>query len=102
MACFHACNWGGAGIVEALAEALRDKSEKVRRRAMASLGELLFYIASQQSEGTSASAWHVPSVTITLVCRMLKPAEDDIAQVSLPPLLCCLLGIRNVHPCFPS
>ena len=31
-----------------LAEALRDKSVHVRRRSMASLGELLFYVATQQ------------------------------------------------------
>ena len=37
-----------AGLVEALVECVRDKAVPVQRRAMASLGELLFYIASQQ------------------------------------------------------
>ena len=35
-------------MFEVLAEALRDKSVHVRRRSMASLGELLFYVATQQ------------------------------------------------------
>ena len=38
------CN---AGAVAVLADALRDAAEKVRRRAAATLGELLFYIAMQ-------------------------------------------------------
>lgn len=35
------------GLLDVLAECLRDKSESVRRRATATLGELLFYIATQ-------------------------------------------------------
>lgn len=31
-----------------LTEALKDKNERVRRRIMATLGELLFYVATQQ------------------------------------------------------
>lgn len=37
-----------AGVIEVLADALSDKNEKVRRRVMATLGELLFYVATQQ------------------------------------------------------
>lgn len=40
-----------SGLVTALADALRDRNERLRRRAMAALGELLFYIATQQEEG---------------------------------------------------
>jgi serine/threonine-protein kinase ULK4 len=35
------------GIITGFLEALKDKSEKVRRKAMAALGELLFYGATQ-------------------------------------------------------
>lgn len=35
-------------MIEVLADALSDKNEKVRRRVMATLGELLFYVATQQ------------------------------------------------------
>ncbi len=37
-----------AGVVEVLTEGLKDKNERVRRRIMATLGELLFYVATQQ------------------------------------------------------
>jgi hypothetical protein len=37
-------------VVMVLTECLKDKNERVRRRAMATLGELLFYIATQQHE----------------------------------------------------
>lgn len=51
------------GILDALAETLRDRNERVRRRAMATLGELLFYIATQQQDvaaaGKSKSIWPV-------------------------------------------
>ena len=39
-----------SGVVTVLTECLKDKNERVRRRAMATLGELLFYIATQQHE----------------------------------------------------
>lgn len=67
------------GIVEVLSEALKDKNERVRRRVMATLGELLFYIATQQQDsaggagGSSANAvaeaWGITSSTISLVSR---------------------------------
>ena len=39
-----------AGIVDTLRQALGDGSEKVRRRVMATLGELLFYVATIESD----------------------------------------------------
>jgi hypothetical protein len=42
------------GIINAFIEgATKDKSEKVRRKAMAALGELLFYGATQVDEGAA-------------------------------------------------
>ena len=95
-----------SGIVIVLTECLRDKNERVRRRAMATLGELLFYIATQQHEAarqreaasSSAeggpipnaaphngeppppSAWQIPASTVGTVTRMLRQGEDEIAQ----------------------
>ena len=40
----------GADIVAVLGETLADKTDRVRRRAMATLGELLFYVATQQTD----------------------------------------------------
>ena len=45
----------GCGVVTVLTECLKDKNERVRRRAMATLGELLFYIATQQHEASEAA-----------------------------------------------
>ena len=80
-----------SGIVTVLTECLKDKNERVRRRAAATLGELLFYIATQQheaglkasSEGgvsSNAGAWQIPPTTVGTVTRMLRQGEDEIAQ----------------------
>jgi serine/threonine-protein kinase ULK4 len=85
-----------SGVVTVLTECLKDKNERVRRRAMATLGELLFYIATQQHEATeaaqraggagataanaAAAAWQVPASTVGTVTRMLRAGEDEIAQ----------------------
>ena len=37
-------------LLRGLTDALKDRSEKVRRRVMAALGELLFYIAVRQQQ----------------------------------------------------
>ena len=78
---------GGTGVIDALCDALRDKNEKVRRRAMATLGELLFYVATQQQDAALAdppvdvaTAWSIVPGTLTAVTRLLKPSEDEIAQ----------------------
>eukprot|EP00959_Pyramimonas_sp_CCMP1952_P089559 1873531-Pyramimonas_sp.AAC.1 len=55
------------GLITALADALRDRNERLRRKAMAALGELLFYVATQQEEGAAraeASQWEVPASTV--------------------------------------
>ena len=87
-----------SGVVTVLTECLKDKNERVRRRAMATLGELLFYIATQQHEatltnaarmkgvgpgaasGNTAAAWQVPASTVGTITRMLRAGEDEIAQ----------------------
>lgn len=68
------------GVIEVLTEALKDKNERVRRRIMATLGELLFYVATQQQDTSQTSQWHVSATTITQVGRLLKPGEDEVAQ----------------------
>ena len=60
-----------SGVAEALTEALGERDERLKRRAMAALGELLFYVATQAQEagmvsgaGNSGrvrpSPWHIP------------------------------------------
>ena len=38
------------GIINIFVDGVKDKSEKVRRKAMAALGEILFYGATQVDE----------------------------------------------------
>ena len=47
-----------AGVIDVLTEALKDKNERVRRRIMATLGELLFYVATQQQVQTTRCIFH--------------------------------------------
>jgi serine/threonine-protein kinase ULK4 len=83
-ATFIADELAQTGVLDVLADTLRDKNERVRRRAMATLGELLFYIATQQQDaqamGKSGDVWQVPPSAVAAVLRLLKVGEDEIAQ----------------------
>ncbi|GLI65982.1 hypothetical protein VaNZ11_009669 [Volvox africanus] len=79
------------GVVEVLSEALKDKNERVRRRVIATLGELLFYIATQQQDNAAAGAngsaapadpavvWGISGNTYAQVIRLLKDKDDEVA-----------------------
>jgi serine/threonine-protein kinase ULK4 len=83
----NATTWCGAGIINALTEGLSDSSERVRRRMMACLGELLFYIAIQGVHGDGQqSVWAVPDSTIQAVAALLAAGEDPVTQVGLLPI----------------
>ncbi|KAJ9520906.1 hypothetical protein QJQ45_014112 [Haematococcus lacustris] len=75
------------GVIDILTEALKDKNERVRRRVMATLGELLFYIATQQQDAQNGAtaqevseSWSINGGTVAAVARLLKPSEDEVAQ----------------------
>ncbi|KAH8499904.1 hypothetical protein H0E87_015230 [Populus deltoides] len=83
-----------SGILGSLTDGLRDKQEKVRRFSMAALGELLFYISTQNDQSKdnnppessskdsrSAFGWQVPNSLISLVSSVLRKGEDDITQL---------------------
>ncbi|XP_048235424.1 serine/threonine-protein kinase RUNKEL [Ricinus communis] len=83
-----------SGILGSLTDGLRDKLEKVRRFSMAALGELLFYISTQNEQSRennppespskdsrSAFGWQVPNSLISLVSSVLRKGEDDITQL---------------------
>ena len=78
-----------AGALVALAGGVRDRESKVRRRAMAALGELLYYISSQgepenedgaEGQWTEADAWSLPPSSLAVLTRALAKGEDDIVQ----------------------
>ncbi|XP_009405546.2 serine/threonine-protein kinase RUNKEL [Musa acuminata AAA Group] len=93
-----------SGIINSLMDGLRDKHDKVRRFSMAALGELLFYISTQNDhsakdnnisespskESRSTSCWQVPNTVIALVSSILRKGEDDVAQ------LYALRAIENI------
>jgi len=84
----HPTDGGDAGLLPTLTELLRDPSPKIRRRAMATLGELLFYISSLEEgeedepsngggEARPASTWTMPAATVSAVARCLLEGEDE-------------------------
>jgi serine/threonine-protein kinase ULK4 len=77
------------GIIAGFMEALKDKSEKVRRKAMAALGELLFYGATQVDE--KVSEWDLSMNLIHSLLKLLKnPSEDEIVKIY------CCKSIENI------
>lgn len=69
--------------IDKLRKRLLDESEKVRRRAMVTLGELLFYLCSVDSTETVASedvGGASAGAAVEAVLRLLRPEEDAIAQ----------------------
>ncbi|CAL5347073.1 unnamed protein product [Camellia sinensis] len=83
-----------SGILGSLTDGLRDKQEKVRRFSMAALGELLFYISTQNEHNKDnnppespskdsrfSSGWQVSNPLISLVSSILRKGEDDVTQL---------------------
>eukprot|EP01025_Chloroclados_australasicus_P038646 TRINITY_DN398_c1_g1_i10.p1 TRINITY_DN398_c1_g1~~TRINITY_DN398_c1_g1_i10.p1 ORF type:complete len:1216 (-),score=117.54 TRINITY_DN398_c1_g1_i10:293-3940(-) len=71
-----------AGILQALVDAVKDHNEFVKRKSAAALGELLYYMASQDSEpqGQLSKEWEIPPNTLSVLLKLLRPSEDECAQ----------------------
>lgn len=65
------------GLFQTLSEQLRDKNDKVRKKAMSALGEYLFYAATQMDENTG-SDWDIPTGLYTTVVKISKTTDDEI------------------------
>ncbi|KAJ7955033.1 Serine/threonine-protein kinase RUNKEL [Quillaja saponaria] len=87
-------NLANSGILGSLHDGLRDKQDKVRRFSMAALGELLFYISTQNEDSRdnnppehpskdsrTAYVWQVPNSLISFMTSILRKGEDDITQL---------------------
>ncbi|CAI9108638.1 OLC1v1008292C1 [Oldenlandia corymbosa var. corymbosa] len=83
-----------SGILGSLTDGLRDRQEKVRRFSMAALGELLFYISTQNEQqkvgnppespskdNRPSSGWQVTNALISLISSVLRNGEDDMTQL---------------------
>ncbi|CAG9323861.1 unnamed protein product [Blepharisma stoltei] len=66
-----------SGLAQSLAEQLRDPKENTRRKAIAALGEYLFYAATQMDEEDSDPVWDINSSLISVLIKLLKPNEDE-------------------------
>lgn len=64
-----------SGLYQALSELIKEKNEKLSRKAMAALGEYLFYAATQMDE--QQAEWEIPNTVFSLVIRTSKTAEDE-------------------------
>ena len=72
-----------AGALVALVAAVRDRDVKVRRRAMAALGELLYYVSSQAEPepedgvegGGGGEEWTLPASSLSVLVRALAKGK---------------------------
>ena len=60
-----------SGLCALLAEIVKDKNEKVRRKAVASLGEFLFYAATQLDDEAADAVWEIPKLAIFQLTKCL-------------------------------
>lgn len=56
-----------SGLSTLLCEVVKDKNEKVRRKAVASLGELLFYAATQLDDEHADPVWEIPTLAVQVL-----------------------------------
>lgn len=56
---------------------MEEKSEKVRRRAIAALGEYMFYAATQLDEENYDAVWDLSQGSIDLIVKCLRIGEED-------------------------
>jgi serine/threonine-protein kinase ULK4 len=72
-----------AGLVDVLSTMVQDKHETVRRRSCATLGELLFYVSTQNKQDAGATGsggvWTVPGNVFGVLVRCLRDV-DEIVQ----------------------
>lgn len=69
-----------SGLSTLLCEVVKDKNEKVRRKAVASLGELLFYAATQLDDEHADPVWEIPQLAVQVLIQCLDTQEDEIVR----------------------
>ncbi len=71
-----------SNLLNILTELLRDKEKSIRRSSVACIGELLFYIATQESqEEEEKEAFSVPTSTVVMLTKCLRAGEDEMVQL---------------------
>jgi serine/threonine-protein kinase ULK4 len=64
-----------SGLFQALSDLVKDRNEKLARKAMAALGEYLFYASTQMDE--LKTEWEIPNSIFLQVIRTIKSTEDE-------------------------
>lgn len=64
-------------IASQLIQTLRDKNELVRRRAIAALGEYMFYAATQLDDEMADPVWELSKDAIEIIVLSLRSSESD-------------------------
>ena len=73
-------------ICQQLVETMKEKNEKVRRKAIAALGEYMFYAATQLDDEQVDPVWELSYEAIQVILRSLRigngenQSEDDIVR----------------------
>lgn len=58
-----------------------EKNEKAKRKAIATLGEYLFYGATQMDEDPTNTVWEMPQIAYQAILKILKtPNEDEVVK----------------------
>jgi serine/threonine-protein kinase ULK4 len=69
-----------SGLAVLFCEVMKDKNEKVKRKAVASLGEFLFYAATQLDDDQADPVWEIPQQAIATMIKGLSGGEDEIVR----------------------
>ena len=69
-----------SGLAQLLSEVIGDKNEKVRRKAVASLGEFMFYAATQLDDEQADPVWSLNPIAIKSLVKALNQGEDEIVR----------------------
>lgn len=69
-----------SGLAQLLSEVANDKNEKVRRKAVASLGEFMFYAATQLDDEQADPVWNLAPIAIQTLIKCLQQGEDEIVR----------------------
>lgn len=67
------------GLSQILAENLKDKNDRLRKKAIAALGEYLFYAATQMDD-TSSADWEIPTIMFTTILKLVKSTDEEILR----------------------
>jgi hypothetical protein len=74
------------GIMNVLVKCTGARDRKVRRKSMAALGELLFYVATEEVSGGGDNGWVIPGSVVPLLHRCMKSEDTVLAHYAVKTL----------------